>query len=87
MELFEQMRREYEHVAGTIKGVAQKFGVHRRMVHEAIGNAVPKPRKIAEREKPKLAAVIPPAVNRQSSIAEQAIPNSNIPVQSGWHGP
>ena len=46
MELFEQMRREYEHGVGTIKGVARKFGVHRRMVRDAIGNAVPPPRKI-----------------------------------------
>ncbi len=41
MELFEQIRREYEHGVGTIKGVARKFGVHRRMVREAIANAVP----------------------------------------------
>ncbi len=59
MELFEQMRREYEHGAGTIKGVARKFGVHRRMVREAIGNAVPAPRKIPERDRPKLGPVIP----------------------------
>jgi len=42
VELFEQIRREYEHGVGTIKGVAQKFGVHRRMVREAIESAVPK---------------------------------------------
>lgn len=59
MELFEQMRREYDHGVGTIKGVARKFGVHRRMVREAIGNAVPPARKIPQRERPKLAAVIP----------------------------
>jgi transposase len=59
VELFEQIRREYEHGVGTIKGVAQKFGVHRRMVREAIESAVPKPRKKAEREKPKMAALIP----------------------------
>lgn len=58
MELFEQMRREYEHGVGTIKGVARKFGVHRRMVREAIGNAVPPPRKIADRDRPKLAPAI-----------------------------
>ena len=42
---------------GTIKGVARKFGVHRRMVRDAIGNAVPPPRKIPGRDKPKLAPV------------------------------
>ena len=59
MELFEQIRREYEHGVGTIQGVARKFGVHRRMVREAIDSAVPRPRKKAEREKPKMAVVIP----------------------------
>ena len=59
MELFEQIRREYEHGIGTIKGVARKFGVHRRMVREAIGNAIPRARKRPQREKTKMAAVIP----------------------------
>ena len=59
MELFEQIRREYKNGVGTIKGVAQKFGVHRRTVREAIGNAVPTPRKEGKREKVKMAAVVP----------------------------
>lgn len=56
MELYEQIRREYEHGVGTIKGVARKLGVHRRMVREAIANAVPRERKAAVRERPKLGA-------------------------------
>src|SRR3990170_4559145 len=55
VELFEQIRREYEHGAGTIKGVAKKLGVHRRLVREALGAAMPRERKVAVRERPKLA--------------------------------
>ena len=54
MELFEQIRREYEHGVGTIKGVARKLGVHRRMVREAIANAVPPARRRPVRVRPKL---------------------------------
>ena len=34
MELFEAIRREYQFGVGTIKGVARKLGIHRRMVRE-----------------------------------------------------
>jgi transposase len=54
VELFEQIRREYEHGVGTIKGVARKFGVHRRMVREAIASAVPPARKASLRERPRV---------------------------------
>ncbi len=62
VELFEQIRREYEYGVGTIKGVARKFGVHRRMVRDAIANADPPARKAAPRERPKLGAAS--AVNK-----------------------
>jgi len=57
VELYEQIRREYEHGVGTIKGVARKFQVHRRMVREAIGNALPPARKTPVRSRPKMAQV------------------------------
>ena len=56
MELFEQIRREYNYGAGTIQGVARKLGIHRRMVREALADAVPRERKINRRGKPKLEA-------------------------------
>src|ERR1700688_2113044 len=56
VELFEQIRREYEFGIGTIAGVAKQLKVHRRMVREAIGSALPTPRKKAERPRWKLAA-------------------------------
>jgi transposase len=59
VELYEQIRREYEHGAGTIRAVARKFGVHRREVRKALASALPAERKIRERERPKLAAAIP----------------------------
>ena len=54
VELFEQIRREYEFGIGTIVGVATKLGVHRRMVREAIGSALPRARKKPERPRWKL---------------------------------
>ena len=45
MELFEEIRREYEFGAGTIKGIARKLGVHRRLVREALASATPRPKK------------------------------------------
>ena len=49
VELFEEIRREYEFGIGAIAGVAEKLGVHRRMVREAIGCALPKLRKTIKR--------------------------------------
>jgi transposase len=52
VELFEQIRREYEFGVGTIRGVAHKLKVHRRMVRQALASAEPPERKQVERERP-----------------------------------
>jgi transposase len=59
VELFENIRREYEFGEGTISGIARKLGVHRRMVREAIRNAMPMARKKPDRPHWKLKPFIP----------------------------
>jgi transposase len=58
VELFEQIRREYEFGVGTIAGVSKQLGGHRRMVREAVASAIPRPRKKTKRPRLKLAAAV-----------------------------
>src|SRR5215210_5563658 len=54
VELFEEIRREYEFGIGTIQGVARKLGVHRRLVREALTNAVPTEQPPRPRARPRV---------------------------------
>jgi transposase len=58
VELFEELRREYEFGVGTIQGVARKFGVHRRLVREAVRQAVPEEKQAPARGRPRLGPVV-----------------------------
>ena len=57
VDLVEPLRRESEVGVGTIRGVAQTFGVHRQRVREAVVHAPPPAR--TERQRPKLDPAIP----------------------------
>jgi transposase len=58
VELFEQIRREYEFGLGSIKGVARRLGVHRRMVRQALADAQPPERKPSKRARPVMRPLI-----------------------------
>jgi transposase len=57
VDLFEEIRREYEFGVASIAGVARKFGVHRRMVREAIERSVPLRLPAKERARPTIGPV------------------------------
>jgi transposase len=57
LELFEEIRREYEFGVGTIQGVARKLGVHRRLVREALNGAVPAVKPSRARPRPRIEPV------------------------------
>src|SRR3712207_2681123 len=58
VELFEEIRREYEFGVGTIQGVARKLGVHRRLVREALNDAVPVVQVPRPRARPRIEPVV-----------------------------
>ena len=57
VELFEELRREHEFGIGTIQGVARKFGVHRRLVREALNQAIPVVKASPRRARPRVGPV------------------------------
>lgn len=57
VELFEQIRREHEFGGQSIWALAHKYGVHRRLVRQALDRALPPERKRPERERPKVELV------------------------------
>jgi transposase len=56
--LFAAVREDHRRGLG-IRAIARKYGVHRRVVREALASPVPVPRKVAQRASPARDAVAP----------------------------
>ncbi len=54
VELFEAIRRDHRREELSIRGLADRYRVHRRTVREALASAAPPPRKIPVRAAPRL---------------------------------
>ncbi len=54
MELFEAIRRDARREQVSIRGLADRYGVHRRTVRQALEAAEPPPRKVPVRAAPRL---------------------------------
>jgi transposase len=48
VELFEQIRRDYDREGLSIRALAERHGVHRRTVRQALASPLPPPRKRPE---------------------------------------
>ena len=87
MDLFEELRREYEFGLASISGVARKFGVHRRMVREAIESSIPMRLPAKARPRPTIGPVAD--VHRRdsgsgSAGAAQAAPYGASHLGADW---
>lgn len=54
MELFETIRRDHRNLGLSIRALAAKHHVHRRIVRQALASAIPPARKMPERAAPAL---------------------------------
>ena len=57
LELFEVIRRDFQQGGHSIRSIASKYQIHRRMVRQALASAIPPERKVSIRPAHKLEAV------------------------------
>jgi hypothetical protein len=80
VELFEQIRRERRLDELSARELAQRHGVHRRTVRQALDNAVPPPRKpYAVRARP--AALTAPETHSHAAVTVVEI-DPEVPMRA-----
>jgi transposase len=72
VEQFERIRRDHRDEGLSLRALAARYGVHRRTVRQAVGNATPPARKTPVRAAPVLGAY--EAVVRRWLVEDQAAP-------------
>lgn len=80
IDLYAKIRCEYRRGVGTIRGVAQMFKIHRRLVRDALDNRLPLKRKVPLRRHTNLAPAIP-------LIDAILLPDSDVPQHQRHSAP
>ncbi|MFK4272831.1 hypothetical protein [Streptomyces milbemycinicus] len=66
-ELFDWIRRDSWQQQLSIRALSKKYGVHRRLVREALASPVPKPRKRPARPSPRMERLVLPRLSARWS--------------------
>jgi hypothetical protein len=84
VELFEQIRRDWQREELSIRQLATRYGVHRRKVRQALADAVPPPRKTPVRRAPKLDPA-KPFIDAMLRADPGLLASSGTPPAGSWH--
>ena len=83
VDLFEEIRREYEFGVGSVGAVARKLSVHRRLVRQALADARPPDRKRTQRRRPVIECLFRSLKAFWRVIARRRASSATLRIASG----